>query len=346
MQRRRSIFFFSIIAVFAVSMLAGASGVQAKAIQISFMHYFPAKHFVHTKVAEPWTRIVEKESNGKVKFTLYPAAALAKPPDFFDAAVAGSVDIIIGYSGYTPGRFPVSDVFGLPFMGYTSTMCATKTFNELWSTVPEIEKEWRALKILWFGSSAPTQLHTKKRAVKRLDDMKGLKIKIGGKTAPYLKALGATPLSMSSPEVYDALAKGVIDGTIYPWEAIHGWKLGDQVYYHTWLNLYAEPFYVAMNRDKWKSLPPDIQKLIEKYGGNYGMQLWAREWDIGNNEALDWLKNDPKHAVITMPASELERAIELERPHYDKWFKDMKQKGINGPALLNKVRGLAKKYAD
>ncbi|MBW2066863.1 MAG: TRAP transporter substrate-binding protein [Deltaproteobacteria bacterium] len=331
---------------FTAAIFFGAQATQARELQLTFMHYFPANHFVHTKIVQPWTELLEKESRGQVKFTLYPAAALAKPPDFFDAVVAGSVDIVIGYSGYTPGRFPISDVSGLPFMGYTSDMCASKTFMELWKTVPEIRKEWRAVKILWFGTEPPSQLHTAKQPVRTLKDMKGLKIKIGGRPAPYLKSLGATPIAMASPEVYDALAKGVIDGAIYPWEAIQGWKLGDLVYYHTVLNFYANPFFVAMNQEKWNSLPTDLHKLFDKYAGDYGTELWAREWDKGNNKALEWLKKDPKHEIITLSDSELERARQLEKPHYDAWKKVAKKKGVDGEAVLKKVRELAWKYAD
>jgi TRAP-type transport system periplasmic protein len=271
-----------LVAVIAMSLIAvfafGVNAVQAKPVKISFMHYFPATHFVQTEIVAPWAKLMEKESGGKLKFNLYPAAALAKPPDFFDAVVAGSIDMVIGYSGYTPGRFPVGDVFGLPFMGYNSTKSATKTFTELWRDVPEIKKEWRAVKVLWFGAPPPAQLHTAKTPVRTLGDMKGLKIKIAGKPAPFLKALGATPISMASPEVYDALSKGVINGVSYPWEAIKGWNLGDLVFNHTWLNLYADPFFVVMNWKKWKSLSPEMQKLFDKFGGDYGAGLWIKAW--------------------------------------------------------------------
>jgi TRAP-type C4-dicarboxylate transport system substrate-binding protein len=339
-----------LIAVMAMSLIAGlalgVNGVQAKPIKISFMHYFPATHFVHTEIVEPWTKLMEKESGDKLKFNLYPAAALAKPPDFFDAVVAGSIDIVIGYSGYTPGRFPVGDVFGLPFMGYNSTRSATRTFMELWRDVPEIAKEWRAVKVLWFGSPPPAQLHTTKTPVRTLSDMKGLKIKIAGKPAPFLKVLGATPITMSSPEVYDALSKGVINGVSYPWEAIKGWNLGDLVFNHTWLNLYAEPFFVVMNWNKWKSLSPEMQKLFQKYGGEYGAELWVKAWAKGNKGALEWLEKDPKHTVITLSRAEQEKAKDLEQPHYDKWLKNMEKKGIDGKALLEKARKTAQMYAD
>ena len=323
----------------------GVAEAQTKPIELGFMHYFPPVHFVNTEIAIPWTKLMEEKSGGKLKFKVYPSAALAKPQDFYEAVVSGGVDIVIGYSGYTPGLFPVSGVSGLPFLGYNSTLCATKTFMELWRTVPEIAKEWQALKVLWFQTEAPSHLHMAKKAVRTLSDLKGTKVRCPGQPAPYLNSLGSTSIVMASPEIYDALSKGVIDGTIYPWEAIKGWNLHEICFHHTWLNFYANPFYAVMNLDKWKSLPSDLQALFEKYSGDYGAEFSAKVWDKGTHVVYEWLKNDPKREIISLSKSEMEKAKELMKPHYDKWIADMAAKGIDGKAILDKTRQYAERFS-
>jgi hypothetical protein len=105
-------------------------------------------------------------------------------------------------------------------------------------------------------------------------------------------------------------------------------------------------------------------------------QYQFNEWDKGNNDAIEWLKKDPKHQIIGLPHSELEKARQLEKPHYDEWLKkdpkhqiiglpyselekarqlekphydewlSVAKKGFDGEKLLDKVRSLARKYAD
>jgi len=338
-------FVMLVASIALIGSLQGMAEAQPKPIEMGFMHYFPAVHFVNTEIAQPWTKLMEEKSGGKLRFKIYPAAALAKPQDFFEAVVSGGVDIVMGYSAYTPGRFPVSDVSGLPFLGYTSTSCATKTFMELWKTVPEVAKEWQAVKVLWFQTEPPTQIHMSKKAIRTLNDLRGTKVRTPGQVAPYVNSLGSTSIVMASPEVYDALSKGVIDGTLYPFEAIKGWNLQEVTFYHTWLNFSANPFYVVMNLDKWKSLPSDMQALFEKYAGDYGSEFAVRVWEKGNNASYEMLKNDPKQEIITLPKSDMEKARELMKPHYDKWIASMNAKGINGKTIFDKTRQYAERFS-
>jgi lipopolysaccharide biosynthesis regulator YciM len=74
-------------------------------------------------------------------------------------------------------------------------------------------------------------------------------------------------------------------------------------------------------------------------------QYQFNEWDKGNNDAIEWLKKDPKRQIIGLPHSEVEKARQLEKPHYDEWL-SVAKKGFDGEKLLDKVRSLARKYAD
>jgi len=342
----KRLLFCVILMLLASSIGSGYAQTTTKPIEISFMHYMPATHIVHINMVLPWVKMIEENTKGKVKFNAVPGALLAKAEDFIYAVSAGTVDMVHGYSGYTPGRFPVSDVSSLPFLGANSTMAASKAFMELWRTVPEIANEWKDIKILWFETHPPMQLHTSKKPVRALSDLKGLKIKIAGKPAPYLKSLEATPIIMASGEVYEALSKGVIDGTIYPWTEMRGgWRLEELSFYHTELNFYTMPFFVAMNWKKWNSLPTDVQAVFEKFSGNFGVELFAKAWDHDVKDALEWVKKMPKHEFISLSRSELEKARDLMKPHYDKWISDISAKGINAKAILDKTIRLSEQYS-
>jgi TRAP-type C4-dicarboxylate transport system substrate-binding protein len=114
-------------------------------------------------------------------------------------------------------------------------------------------------------SHGPGVVHTKKR-VNKLEDLKGMKLRSTGTVAKIVSALGAVPVAMPQTETYEALSKGIVDGLMSPVEVLQGWKFGEVVG-NTTLDLgtaYGLGFFIVMNKEKWNSLPPDIQKIIEK----------------------------------------------------------------------------------
>ena len=88
----------------------------ATAETLRFATGFSPKHTMQVKVFEPWAKKITKLTNGKVKVTFYPGGALGKAPDLYGLAEKGIADIIYTLHDYTPGRFPMTTVFELPFM--------------------------------------------------------------------------------------------------------------------------------------------------------------------------------------------------------------------------------------
>jgi len=348
MKNKILLFAMSVILVVSLAVLgcAAPGPTPEKPVEISMMHYMPATHNVQTNMFEPWTKMLEENTGGRVKVTTYPAAALAKPADFYDATIAGIVDIAQSYSGYTPGRFPVSDVCGLPFLGANSAKAASLAFMDMYNKFPEMSDEWKEVKVLFFVTHPPMQLFTTEVPVRTFDDLKGLKIKISGRPAPYLEALGATPISMASPEVYDALDKGVIDGCIYPWTEVYGaWKLDELCKYYTALNFYTMPWVIGMNWAKWDSLPKDIQKEIEKLSGSYGTEMFANAWDAEDIAFYNQLKGDADRELILLSAAEVDRGRQLEKPFYDEWAADATAKGADGQKILDDMIEFSETYS-
>ena len=89
---------------------------SSKPIELSFNHLFPEVAWCHTDVVVPWKKMVERRTNGRVKVTIYPACALAKPGNMYDAVKAGTVDICLDPGPYYMGRFPMSEATHLPFI--------------------------------------------------------------------------------------------------------------------------------------------------------------------------------------------------------------------------------------
>ena len=93
-----------------------APPVAEEPIEMSVAIWVPPVHHTVPDMLEPWAQELEKRTNGRLKLTLFTGSALGAPADHFDIAVEGAADIAIFNPGFTPGRFPLSEVIELPFL--------------------------------------------------------------------------------------------------------------------------------------------------------------------------------------------------------------------------------------
>jgi TRAP-type C4-dicarboxylate transport system substrate-binding protein len=172
-----------------------------------------------------------------------------------------------------------------------------------------------------------------------------MEIRATGLSAKTLKALGANPVAMPQSDAYESLSKGVVKGNLGPMEILQGWKQAEVTEYITKTPfLYNTLFFVTMNLDKWNSISPENQKAIEKvneeFFGNVAMGLWDKQ----NAAALKYAVDEKGMKLITLPQDEADRWITVIKPIQDEYVASMKEKGIDGQQILNKVKELSVKY--
>jgi TRAP-type C4-dicarboxylate transport system substrate-binding protein len=302
---------------------------QAKPIELTYSNFFPAPH-KNAVLSVEWGKEVEKRTNGRVKVTVFPGGTLTPAAQCYDGVAKGLSDLGMSVLGYTRGRFPLTEVIDLP-LGYRNGLEATKLINIYYKKFRP--KELDDTKVMYLHAHGPGLLHTKK-AVSTLEELKGLKIACHGLSAKIVSALGAVPVAMPMPERYDAIQKGVAEGGVFPQESLKGWKLAEVVG-NTTLNYgsaYTTGFFVVMNKDKWNSLPPDIQKIIE--GIN-------EEWIVKTGQGWDDIDKEGKatgeamgHKTLSLTKEEDARWAKLVTPIMDDYVKAMKEKGLPGEDAL------------
>ncbi len=326
---------FSLVVLIGVSFIVtGPITAQAKIIKISYSNFFPPTH-VQSKLADAWGKEIEKKTNGRVKVEYYPGGTLTKARQVYDGVVTGLSDMGLSCFAYTRGRFPVMAAIDLP-LGYTSGIVATGIANDFVRKFNP--KELRDVKVMYVHAHGPGLVHTKDKPVRKLEDMKGLKLRGHGTSALVQKALGATPVAKPMPECYQMLQKGVVDGTSYPFEANKGWRLGEVAHYATaaFSAAYTTSFFVVMNKDKWNSLPTDIQNIIEDIN---------REWEVKHGQAWDTSdligiqfflsKGGTIIGIDSKEAAKWEKAV---APISDKYIIDMNKKGFNGKQYVDFIK--------
>lgn len=332
----------TIAAVFALS---AATTVFAQEVTIKLHHFLPPQANVPKLVLDVWADNVEKDSEGRIKVERYPSMQLGgKPPELMDQAIDGVADVVWTVVGYTPGRFPRTEVFEMPFM-MTNAEAVSRAYWEMFEKHMR-DTEFKDVHILATWVHGPGLFHSK-NPIAKIEDLNGVKIRGGSRTVnKMMERFGATPVGMPVPAVPEGLSKGVIDATTIPWEVTAALKVPELVKNHTEFSdkaLYTLTFVLAMNKAKYDSLPDDLKAVVDK---NSGMELSAF---AGKTQAA---ADGPSRAkavelgnnIITLPPEEVAKWEAASAPLIEEWVADMNSKDIDGQALVDEARELIAKY--
>jgi TRAP-type C4-dicarboxylate transport system substrate-binding protein len=314
----------------ALVLLAGPLPGHCKSVELTYSIFFPATHG-HTLLATEWAKEVEKRTNGAVKISMYPGATLTPADQCYDGVVTGISDIGMSVLSYAKGRFPLTEVIDLP-LGYKSGLQATRLVNAYYEKFKP--KELADTKIMYLHAHGPGIFHTKK-PVKTMEELKGMKIRGTGTSIKVVEALGATPVAMPQPETYDALQKGVVDGLVSPIETLKGWKFAEVIKSTTenFGSAYTLAFFVTMNKKKWDSLPPEIQKEIEQINKEW-IDKTGKAWDQMDKEGKEFTLARGNQ-VIQLSKEENERWANACKPLLMKYVETTKAKGLPGQDALD-----------
>lgn len=321
-----------IVTVLAMALCFSGASI-AKPITLRFAHQNPESGISTKTCVAPWLKQVEEATDGKVKIQAYYGQTLAKGKDMWNAVKMGITDIGWAFHGYWPGLTPVSDVISLPGMSFQTAEKGSEVMWKLYEKYPAIQDEYKDVKVLLFYTSQPYTLITRETPVKKLEDLKGMKIRMtGGPPTDMLKALGGTPMLIPMPDNYISLQKGVIDGMGAPWEAIQVWRFYEVVNHYTEVPFPAVYFSIIMNKRKWNSLPEDVREAIMSVSGETGSKFWGRNFfDSLKETAMATVKQENEDAgFYKLSSEERQRWIDIGgKPVWDNWVKKMEENGVS-----------------
>ncbi|MCK2096951.1 TRAP transporter substrate-binding protein [Thauera aromatica] len=330
---------FALLGLLACGTLPAA----AQEVTLKVHHMWTPNANAPQKIIKPWCERIAAESNHRMKCQIYPSMQLGgTPAQLYDQARDGVADIVYTLPGYTPGRFPVMEVFELPFM----TAGAEAGSRAAWSFYSKYAvKEFGAVKPLLFNVHEEGYLHTRDTPVHKMEDLRGLKVRAPTRFATkLLTRLGATPVGMPLPSLPEAVSKGVVDGFLLAWEVIPSVKLQEMVKYHIETpaerpSMYTNVFVMAMNPARYAGLPDDLKAVIDR---NSGMELSAhagRVWD----EAKEPSRNTAiarGNIFHTLPTTEIDRWIAAAADLPVEYVDNMNKAGLPGQAMLQDARAL------
>ena len=307
----------------------------AKVYKLTYSVFFPPMH-IQAKTAMDWAAEVEKRSGGRIQITVHPGGSLTKADQCWQGVLSGISDLGMSCFAYTPGRFPLLEALDLP-LGWPDGQTATRVATLLAAKYNPAEIQ--GAKLLYVHAHGPGILATKK-AVRSLDDLKNMKIRGTGLSAGIATALGATAVGMPQPETYDALQKGVVEGTFCPIETLKGWKQGEVIEFITDTKAigYTTTMFVAMNQKSWDALPADLQKIITDVSAEW-VDKHGQAWNQADAEGLEYVKGLNREIITLSPEEEARWKAYVEPLVLD-YVKRCSEKGLPGAEFLAEIRGL------
>ena len=322
--------------------LAGSAGAEPITLRL---HTFNSpKSIAVRRFLQPWAEEIEEKSEGRCDVQVFPAMQLGgKPSDLYGQARDGVVDIVWTLPGYSAGRFPLTEAFELPFVcgDAEATSQALHDFSRTW-----LRDEYGDTRPLVFHSAAPGHIHTAGREVRTLEDLEGLKMRAPSRaSAAMLEALGAVPIGMPIPKVYEALSRGVVEGAWIPWTIMRPFRLHEVTRYHTEVSLSCVLFLMTMNKSRYDGLPADIRTIIDETTGMALARRLGRLWQ-DDEEPGRAIAREQGHSILTLAEAERERWRTATQPVIDGWVEKVNALGHDGEAMLADARRLVAKYGD
>ncbi len=334
----------SLIAL-ALSVAAASPAMAAPEYILSLNLAIAPIHNRWTKALKPWADEIEKRSEGRIVIEPYFAQAISKQAEVVESVRTGTADL--GEATFTVGglgRYPFHEQLLNLVKPGNCTVDPVTLIKGLHEAFPQdAARDIKGTKLLFLeGHSMGMLIGTRDKPVTSLEDLKGLKIGVsgGGIRVERVKALGATVVGITMPDMYMSLEKGVIDGAVIDGDVLISRKLGDIIKHMTLLNMGGSVFYCVMNPQSYETLPPDLKTVIDDVSADFAPAVMKEFWDTMQYASMEkWMK-EQDGKVYMLDAEDYSRADALVEPTYAEWVEFSKSKGLPAEAMLDKFREL------
>lgn len=323
-----------VVALMTLFLLPTAA--SAGPITLSYANFPPAPTFPCVQM-ERWKSEVEKRTKGQVVVETYPGGTLLGAKEMMDGVIAGQADIGNLCMAYQPGRFVLTNLTSLP-VGITDARTGSLVLLDIYEKYKPAE--FAAVKVLAMFTTAPTNIMSKV-PVRNINDLKGLELRASGVPAQCLTAWGASPVGMPKSDYPEALQKGVVKGELSSLESLKDFKFAELCPYATITNTVVYPFAVVMNKDKWDSLPADVQAVMEalireqsEWTGNY--------MDNHVKDSVTWSQKNHNLELITLDPAEQAQWDALLAPVKAQGIAEAAARGIPAEDIMADIQQLIK----
>ena len=303
-------------------------------VVLNFASPSPARAPINWSFLRPWTKKVNADGGGSIKISLKTGRTLATALNVYGRVLSNVAQIGWGGQLLFGGKFQHSLVTGLPFLIRNSEEGSLA----LWRLYEKgiIKSEYDEVRPLALTTFPILGFHTKKRPIKSLGDLKGLKLRSTSRlSAKVIKFLGAAPISIPFYDQYQAINRGTIDGTLAQWTIFSPFKLDEVTKYHIeGLQMGAFPGTVFITHKIYDSLPANARKAINANSGEKFSHNFGKFWDKAQSEGRAYVEKKPGHTITTISSGEEAKWRKKMKPITTQWIKSMP----NGQKILDALK--------
>ena len=309
--------------------------------QLTFASIFPSGSPYDTKILTYIDEQLKEKSGGRLSLEVYAGESLVSAANCMDAVASGMADVGIMYMAAAPGRYPVSQIFELPYY-YASAAAPTYAYNEFYKEYPEAFEEFSSVKILALYCSGPAALISQEK-IPNVASYSGYQISSQSTTAPAVTLLGGTPISNVLPEVYECLRTGVVDGYIGAYESVYAWSFYEVVEYCTAFPMLNGTHAMFMNPDTFDGLPTDLQLVLEEVIKDTLDTQLAAFFDDEGVYGLTYCKEQGLEFYDLDPGT-LDEMLDKTSPLIDDYADELNALGYDGAAMIVRFKELMDEY--
>jgi len=249
--------------------------------------------------------------------------------------------------GYTPGVFPRSEVFDLPSVHGGSAVVTNLAIQDMMDDY--LAEDFTDIHPFLVHVHSGQALHTVETPVRTIDDVRGLKLRVPSRTGTWMiEAMGADPVAMPVPELPQALSQGVLDGAFIPFEVALPLKVVEIAPYHTELaggrRFGTTTFLLAMNKDRYESLPADLRAIIDAESGPALARLAGEAWDLFEPEVMAYAA-ERGNTLIQVSDEETRPFLDAFRTVEERWVADATARGLPAAELLAAAKAAVARHA-
>jgi TRAP-type C4-dicarboxylate transport system substrate-binding protein len=306
----------TVLAALGLAPLVGkVSAQQANLVFASTMPVGPAGASADVFL-NPWINEIAAEGKGVVAVQRRDGPNIATMANSYDRVMNDVVQIAWSLQPLLGGKFPLSEVAGLPFITPSCEAGSVALWRLFKSGI--LDSEYQDVVPLWFALSGQNQIHFAK-APKTVLELDGLKINVFNRSlVQVVEKFRGTPVSAGPEQVYESLQRGSADGTMTAWTSFRAYKLGEVTQFHVAAPFGSSVHMFFMSRKKFEALPAQARKVLLEASGEKQSRRHGRAWD--ESEVSERKNMESKgHTVVDATPAQLQQWKGRIQPIIDTW---------------------------
>jgi TRAP-type transport system periplasmic protein len=328
----------------AIIVLLAMVPLSAFGMELSFTSVYVDRHPIVQKVFIPWMEEINKRTNGQVTIKYFNPGTICPDGEMFSAVTNGTVDIASNNTSRTAGALPLNDAAEMPFMSSYSES-ASRAIWSMYTKNKDWADEFKGIKLLSQYSTGLLLLHTVKKPVNNLEDLKGMKITtVSPMGKEILNALGASAILVPTPEVYMSLSRGMADGCFMAIAPLRSFKINEAIKYTTLIDASLTAMWLGMSKSAWGKLTPEQQKIFDETTGDVFAAACGKTLDEAAVADSKFMQ-DNGHTFIKVGAEERKKWEKATDGIIAEWKKSIEsKKKVNAQAILDQLRAANKQF--